>query len=145
MAAAISAINAKIRSQPVLNYVCSTHFWGPVSNFGIPVAAVMDTKKDPEIISGTMTGALTLYSATFMRYALAVTPKNYLLFACHFVNTGAQITQGWRYTQYWHMGGRAKALEEKAKLGLNEAKTEAEQIISDGKQIVNDAKDKVKN
>ena len=27
----------------------STDFWGPVSNFGIPVAAVMDTQKDPEL------------------------------------------------------------------------------------------------
>ncbi|CAF9915641.1 hypothetical protein IMSHALPRED_002661 [Imshaugia aleurites] len=52
MAAVISAVNAKIRSQPVLNYVCSTHFWGPVSNFGIPIAAVMDTQKDPEIYGG---------------------------------------------------------------------------------------------
>jgi hypothetical protein len=24
-------------------------FWGPVSNFGIPVAAVMDTQKDAEM------------------------------------------------------------------------------------------------
>jgi hypothetical protein len=24
-------------------------FWGPVSNFGIPVAAVMDTQKSPEL------------------------------------------------------------------------------------------------
>jgi len=43
----------------------------------------------------------------------------------------------------YSMGGRAKALEEKAKLGLDEAKTEAAQILSDGKQIVKDAKDKV--
>lgn len=48
-----------------------------------------------------MTGALTLYSATFMRYAFAVAPRNYLLFACHFVNMGAQITQGARYLSYW--------------------------------------------
>lgn len=48
-----------------------------------------------------MTAALTLYSATFMRYALAVTPKNGLLFACHFINFGAQITQGARYLRYW--------------------------------------------
>jgi len=48
-----------------------------------------------------MTAALTLYSGTFMRYAMAVTPKNYLLFACHFVNFGAQTTQGYRYLQYW--------------------------------------------
>lgn len=48
-----------------------------------------------------MTGALTLYSGTFMRYALAVRPKNYLLFGCHVVNFGAQLTQGYRYMQYW--------------------------------------------
>ncbi|KAM0802776.1 hypothetical protein BDR22DRAFT_842284 [Usnea florida] len=133
MAAAISALNAKIRSQPILNYVCSTHFWGPVSNFGIPIAAVMDTQKDPEIISGRMTGALILYSGTFMRYALAVTPKNYLLFGCHFVNFGAQLTQGYRYMQYWNYGGREVSLEAKAK-------TEANQIAQDGKSIAGDAK-----
>lgn len=48
-----------------------------------------------------MTGALTVYAATFMRYSLAVTPKNYLLFACHFVNLGAQMTQGYRYTNHF--------------------------------------------
>ncbi|KAK2788507.1 pyruvate transporter mpc1 [Onygenales sp. PD_12] len=116
MAAAIKAINAKIRSNKVLDYVCSTHFWGPASNFGIPIAAVMDTQKDPEIISGQMTGALVIYSGTFMRYALAVTPKNYLLFACHFVNFGAQLTQGYRYLNYWNWGGREASLAAKANL-----------------------------
>lgn len=48
-----------------------------------------------------MTGALVIYSATFARYALAVTPKNYLLFACHAVNFSAQCTQGYRYLNYW--------------------------------------------
>merc|ERR1712000_431941 len=86
MAAFIKAANAKIRSNPMLDYVCSTHFWGPVSNFGIPVAAVLDTKKSPDLISGQMTGALCIYSATFMRYSLAVSPRNWLLFGCHFVN-----------------------------------------------------------
>jgi Mitochondrial pyruvate carriers len=52
-------------------------------------------------ISGKMTGALTIYSATFMRYALAVTPKNPLLFACHAINFSAQLTQGYRYLNYW--------------------------------------------
>ena len=78
----------------------------------------MDTQKDPDMyvlrshklsksdqmsysISGRMTTALLLYSGTFMRYALAISPKNYLLFACHFVNFGAQSTQGYRYLQYW--------------------------------------------
>lgn len=48
-----------------------------------------------------MTAALTIYSGTFMRYALAVTPKNYLLFGCHFINFNAQLTQGYRYMNYW--------------------------------------------
>ncbi|KAI9930938.1 hypothetical protein MW887_010593 [Aspergillus wentii] len=131
MAAAIKAINAKIRSNKVLDYVCSTHFWGPASNFGIPIAAVMDTQKDPEMYVATsplpltsisaamyngglprfnMTGALTIYSGTFMRYALAVSPRNYLLFACHAVNFSAQLTQGYRYLNYWNWGGREAAL-----------------------------------
>src|SRR5436189_500221 len=55
----------------------------------------------PHSISGKMTAALTVYSATFMRYALAVTPKNYLLFGCHFINFNAQLTQGYRYMNYW--------------------------------------------
>ncbi|KAK5652965.1 hypothetical protein OQA88_9445 [Cercophora sp. LCS_1] len=108
MAAFVKAINAKIRSNPVTDYFCSTHFWGPASNFGIPLAAVLDTQKSPELISGQMTGALSIYAITFMRYSLAVTPKNYLLFACHFVNTGAQLTQGYRYIDYHYWGGKEK-------------------------------------
>ncbi|KAI4290588.1 MAG: hypothetical protein L6R35_000151 [Caloplaca aegaea] len=105
MAAALSALNAKIRSHPYLNYLCSTHFWGPVSNFGIPIAAIADIQKDPELISGRMTSALTLYSATFMRYSMAVSPKNYLLFACHLINFGSQSTQGVRFLKYWKQRG----------------------------------------
>ncbi|EFR01651.1 hypothetical protein MGYG_04653 [Nannizzia gypsea CBS 118893] len=127
MAAAIKAINAKIRSNKVLDYVCSTHFWGPVSNFGIPVAAVMDTQKDPEIISAQMTGALVIYSGTFMRYSLAVTPKNYLLFGCHLINFGAQLTQGYRWVNYWKWGGREAALANQAKdAGAEAGKVAAE-------------------
>ncbi|KAI5293815.1 hypothetical protein KEM52_005172 [Ascosphaera acerosa] len=100
MAAIVKAVNAKIRSNKVLDYFCSTHFWGPASNFGIPIAAIADMRKDPEIISGTMTGALSIYSATFMRYALAVQPKNYLLFACHMINFCGQTTQGYRWLAY---------------------------------------------
>ncbi|KAF2142199.1 uncharacterized protein K452DRAFT_287417 [Aplosporella prunicola CBS 121167] len=122
MAAAIKALNAKIRSNPALDYFCSTHFWGPASNFGIPLAAVMDTQKDPEIISGRMTAALTCYSAVFMRYAMAVQPRNWLLFGCHFVNCSAQATQGYRFLNYWNFGGREKVLEAQAKSGVQQAK-----------------------
>jgi len=37
------------------NYLMSTHFWGPVANWGIPIAAIADIQKDPELISGKMT------------------------------------------------------------------------------------------
>lgn len=53
-----------------------------------------------------MTGALVVYAFTFMRYSLAVTPKNYLLFACHFVNAGAQLTQSYRFLDYHYWGGK---------------------------------------
>lgn len=66
-------------------------------------------------ISGKMTTALVVYSAVFMRYSMAVTPKNYLLFGCHFVNECAQLAQGYRYINYWNYGGRERSLAEKAK------------------------------
>jgi hypothetical protein len=56
-----------------------------------------------------MTAALTIYSATFMRYALAVSPANYLLFACHFINEGSQLVQGYRYVDWHYWGGKEKA------------------------------------
>jgi hypothetical protein len=59
-------------------------------------------------ISGKMTGALCIYAATFMRYSLAITPKNYLLLMCHSVNAGAQLTQCYRYLQYHHWSGKEK-------------------------------------
>ncbi|KAL8984507.1 MAG: hypothetical protein Q9205_001530 [Flavoplaca limonia] len=132
MAAAISALNAKIRSQPTLSYFCSTHFWGPFSNFGIPIAAILDTQKDPELISGRMTAALTVYAATFMRYSMAVTPKNYLLFACHFINFGAQSTQGVRFLKYWHYGGREEALKMEAQQAVQTTKTETQNVLQQG-------------
>jgi hypothetical protein len=115
MAAAIKAINAKIRSNKVLDYFCSTRkllspadhslsrqprvrfalpkvfvflllfllleswwsstdklcaqpadFWGPASNFGIPIAAVMDTQKDPEMY------AITLYHLHWLSSSLSL-------------------------------------------------------------------------
>ncbi|XP_065650223.1 mitochondrial pyruvate carrier 1-like [Hydra vulgaris] len=75
------------------NYICSTHFWGPVVNWGIPLAAIADMKKDPDMISPRMTSALCIYSALFMRFAWKVQPRNLLLFACHATNEGAQLIQ----------------------------------------------------
>lgn len=44
-----------LKSKEFRDYLMSTHFWGPVANWGIPIAALMDIGKDPKIISGTMT------------------------------------------------------------------------------------------
>ncbi|SCU93327.1 LADA_0G02476g1_1 [Lachancea dasiensis] len=92
-------------NKETLKYVFTTHFWGPVSNFGIPLAAIYDLKKDPELISGPMTTALILYSSVFMKFALTVQPKNYLLFGCHVVNSLAQTGQGFRFVNYHYLGG----------------------------------------
>ncbi|KAI9262767.1 hypothetical protein BY458DRAFT_514941 [Sporodiniella umbellata] len=90
----------KLGSQEFRSYLMSTHFWGPVVNWGLPIAAIADIQKDPSLISGNMTLALCGYSALFMRFALAVKPTNYLLFACHATNEVAQLVQGYRYIKY---------------------------------------------
>uniref|UniRef100_A0A3B3D2N9 Mitochondrial pyruvate carrier n=1 Tax=Oryzias melastigma TaxID=30732 RepID=A0A3B3D2N9_ORYME len=76
------------------------HFWGPVANWGLPIAAITDMKKSPEIISGRMTFALCCYSLLFMRFAYKVQPRNWLLFACHLTNESAQLIQGSRLIKY---------------------------------------------
>lgn len=91
---------AQLRSREFRTYLMSTHFWGPVANWGIPIAAIGDMKKDPKIISPKMTSALCIYSLLFMRFAIKVHPRNMLLFACHFTNECAQITQLARYFKY---------------------------------------------
>jgi hypothetical protein len=84
------------------------------------------TITDAHRISGQMTAALIVYSATFMRYATAVTPWNPLLFAVHFVNEGAQLTQGYRWLQYHHLGGRE---------GLAKAENAAKANVADAGEV----------
>ncbi|XP_019451598.1 PREDICTED: mitochondrial pyruvate carrier 1-like isoform X1 [Lupinus angustifolius] len=71
----------------------TTHFWGPVANWGFVAAGLADMQKPPEMISGNMTGAMCVYSALFMRFAWMVQPRNYLLLACHVSNEGVQLYQ----------------------------------------------------
>ncbi|KAI9483104.1 MAG: mitochondrial pyruvate carrier [Benjaminiella poitrasii] len=115
----------KIASKEFRSYLMSTHFWGPVVNWGIPIAAIADTQKDASLISGNMTAALCLYSGLFMRFALAVRPTNYLLFACHATNEAAQLTQGYRWFKYNKMGGKEKANAEKVVKEEGEQQTNA--------------------
>lgn len=89
-----------LRSKDFRDYLMSTHFWGPIANWGLPIAAIADMKKSPEIISGRMTFALSCYSLLFMRFAYKVQPRNWLLFACHVTNETAQLIQGSRLIKY---------------------------------------------
>ncbi|RZC42329.1 mitochondrial pyruvate carrier 1 [Asbolus verrucosus] len=45
----------QLKSKEFRDYLMSTHFWGPVANWGIPIAAIADISKDPKYISGKMT------------------------------------------------------------------------------------------
>ncbi|KAL4282948.1 hypothetical protein GQ457_16G031620 [Hibiscus cannabinus] len=95
----------------------TSHFWGPVANWGFVIAGLVDMKKPPEMISGNMTTgekyssndfswsqdsnyylifrcvAMCIYSALFMRFAWMVQPRNYLLLACHASNETVQLYQ----------------------------------------------------
>lgn len=116
-------------------YFLSTHFFGPgtlfslyyqaiylficlVANWGLPIAALADLKKNPDMISGNMTSALCIYSSVFMRFAWYifligyflkffyfrhVQPRNLLLFACHCTNLTAQTTQLSRWLNYHYI------------------------------------------
>ena len=83
-----------------------------------------------------MTAALLGYSSVFMRYALAVTPKNYLLFGMHVVNFGAQSTQAYRFINYHYMGGKDKVAEQKAKEGLGKAEEAVDKVKESAKGAV---------
>jgi len=119
-----------LRSPSARDYFFSTHFWGPVANWGLPLAALADLKKNEEVISGSMTTALGCYSLVFMRFAWRVQPRNYLLFACHVTNATAQFVQGGRFVNYWYLGGRETPGNEQ--LAVAEAKVaEAKEKISE--------------
>ncbi|KAI6172387.1 Mitochondrial pyruvate carrier [Aphelenchoides besseyi] len=85
------------------DYFLSTHFFGPVANWGLPIAAIADLKKNPEMVSGNMTFALCVYSSVFMRFAWHVKPRNLLLFSCHCTNLTAQTTQFARWLNYHYL------------------------------------------
>lgn len=82
-------------------YFTTTHFWGPVANWGIVGAATYDAVcNGPENISPAMTITMIIYSSLFMRFAWVVKPRNKLLMSCHVFNIGAQSNQLRRYLDY---------------------------------------------
>ncbi|KAH8090301.1 hypothetical protein HD553DRAFT_302074 [Filobasidium floriforme] len=124
------------KSPAAREYFFSTNFWGPVANWGLPIAAISDIRKDPEMISGVMSPTMAGYSLIFMRFAWRVIPRNYLLFACHATNATAQLIQCGRWAQYWKFGGREQAKGIAAK-----AEDAASSVTAAAKQVSN----KVKN
>ncbi|KAJ3790977.1 hypothetical protein GGU11DRAFT_462250 [Lentinula aff. detonsa] len=128
----MSTFMAWLRSPASREYLMSTHFWGPLANWGLPLAALADLKKDEEVISGTMTTALTCYSLTFSRFAWVVQPRNYLLLACHMTNVTAQSIQLYRFNEYWNRGGRERklGLTGPAQDAAKDAKTSVAEAIS---------------
>ncbi|XP_054579647.1 mitochondrial pyruvate carrier 1-like [Eptesicus fuscus] len=97
-----------VKTKEFRDYVTSTHLWGPLANWGLPLAAFRDMKASPDIISGRMTTALIFYSLAFMRFAYRVQPRNLLLMACHGTNVVAQSVQGSRLLIH-RFGGGLKA------------------------------------
>ncbi|XP_043751250.1 mitochondrial pyruvate carrier 1-like protein [Cervus elaphus] len=113
MMAAVVALWRKametVKTKEFRDYLTSTHFWGPVANWGLPLAAFRDMRASPDIISGRMTTALIFYSMAFMRFAYRVQPRNLLLMACHGTNIVAQSMQAGRYLIHHYGGGTAAA------------------------------------
>ena len=59
----ISKLVGRFKSKEFVEYISSTHFWGPVANWLIPCASIADFKKDPSMISANTTaGELKLAS-----------------------------------------------------------------------------------
>merc|ERR1711920_260437 len=85
----------------------TTHFWGPVANWGFVVAGLSDMNKPAEQISGKMTGVLCVYSLLFMQFALQVQPRNLMLFSCHASNEAVQLYQ----LNRWYKSGDAETKE----------------------------------
>jgi len=78
----------------------TTHFWGPVANWGFVLAGLADLKKPAKDMSPNMTGAMCVYSCLFMRFAWMVQPRNYLLLACHACNESVQLYHMQRIIRY---------------------------------------------
>ena len=79
----------------------TTHFWGPVANWGIMIAGLCDLfiKGDANLMMGE-TVAQMFYSLVFMLFAWRVSPRNYLLLLCHLFNESIVIIKIVRIIQY---------------------------------------------
>ncbi|KAF4027802.1 Mitochondrial pyruvate carriers domain-containing protein [Phytophthora infestans] len=79
----------------------TTHFWGPVANWGFVLAAMADMQKPADVISINMTSGYPVDLQSDL-YAVRVDgeARNYLLLACHASNETAQLYQLQRGVRY---------------------------------------------
>jgi len=79
----------------------TTHFWGPVANWGLSLSGMYDAAyQGPEIINERMCATQVVYSGLFMRFAWAIQPRNFILLGCHTANVAAQTNQLRRWGQH---------------------------------------------
>lgn len=90
------------------NFVRYVGYVGAAANWLIPIAALKNVRDQPAgNIDPVMTSVLCLYSSVFVRWAIAIAPPNYPLFACHVTNASAQATNLVKYAAFRYSGGVA--------------------------------------
>jgi mitochondrial pyruvate carrier 2 len=78
----------------------TVHFWAPMSKWFISGASFLDLNRPTDKISLAQYSALTLTGFFFSRYAMLVTPINYLLASVNVALFGSSA---------WHLGRKVKA------------------------------------
>lgn len=82
------------------NFVRGVGYVGAAANWLIPIAGILNFPTRPvNEIDPVMTVVLGVYSALFIRWAVAISPANYPLCLCHVTNSTVQLcTLGkWAY------------------------------------------------
>ncbi|CAI0548231.1 unnamed protein product [Linum tenue] len=77
----------------------TTHFWGPVANWGFVAAVCSERSAFGMLLYLLLLYSMCVYSALFMRFAWMVQPRNYLLLACHASNETVQLYQFSRWAK----------------------------------------------
>ena len=78
----------------------TTHFWAPMSKWLISGASMLDINRPTDKISLSQYTALTATGAIFSRYALAVSPVNYML---------CSVNIALFFSSAWMLGRKVKA------------------------------------
>jgi hypothetical protein len=78
-------MNVSANTTRIVGYI------GAAANWLIPIAGFGNLiNQDPAHINPLMTTTLMVYSSIFWRWAIAITPANWLLLACHTANASVQ-------------------------------------------------------